>query len=548
MTASPHYSRWGDPAKAGPLPQATLDLVNAAFQDPRAMPSLPLEQLTPGPSALGDDQLTALSAVVGDSNVDVTDETRVRHAGGYSTIDLLHRRSGELADAPDAVVSPGSHEEVLELLRWAGTNHIAVVPFGGGTSVVSGLSPVRDGFAAVVAIDLRRMNRVIDVDPVSMTATLEPGMRGPEAEAALAEHGMTIGHLPQSFEYATIGGFAATRSSGQSSAGYGRFDSMVTALRVATPIGDWQLGRGPANAAGPDLRQLVLGSEGALGVITAVTVRTRPLPTEHWYAGFQMPSFVEGADALRDVYRSDIPLTVVRLSDEAETAINLANPDAIGGESSGGCLLIVGVEGDADRVADGRRRVTEMLTAHGAQGESEEAGEHWRSGRFNGPYLRDGLLDAGVLVDTLETVTSWANLHAVYAAVGDAIHAAFEPAGAPHIVLCHISHLYETGASLYFTVAAKAADDPIAQWLEVKTAAGDAMTAAGASITHHHAIGRDHQPWLEREIGPVGIAVLRAVKNELDPSGVLNPGILIPVPGKPGIASSLREHRAPGDL
>jgi alkyldihydroxyacetonephosphate synthase len=302
----------------------------------------------------------------------------------------------------------------------------------------------------------------------------------------------------------------------------------VTALRVATPVGDWQLGRGPANAAGPDLRQLVLGSEGAFGVITAVTVRTRPLPTDRWYAGFQMPSFTQGADALRELYRSDIPLTVVRLSDEAETAINLANPDAIGGESSGGCLLIVGVEGDAERVASGRARVTALLNAHGAQGESEEAGEHWRSGRFNGPYLRDGMLDAGVLVDTLETVTSWGNLNVVYGAVSDAVHAAFAPTETPHIVLCHISHLYETGASLYFTVAARAADDPIAQWLSVKAAASDAMTGAGASITHHHAVGRDHQPWLEREIGTVGIAVLRAVKNELDPSGILNPGILVP--------------------
>jgi len=526
MTAVPHFSRWGDPAKAGPLPEATLNLVRAAFQEPEPLASLPLEALVPAPSALTDVQLTALADVVGADSVDVSDETRARHAGGCSTVDLLHRRSGELSDAPDGVVCPASHDEVQQLLAWAAEQRVAVVPFGGGTSVVGGLSPLREGFNAVVALDLWRMNRVLDVDPVSMTATLEPGLRGPGAEAALAQHGMTLGHLPQSFEYATIGGFAAARSSGQSSAGYGRFDALVTALRVATPIGDWQLGRGPANAAGPDLRQLVLGSEGAFGVITAVTVRTRPLPTERWYAAFRMPTFTAGAAALREISRTKVPVTVVRLSDEAETAINLANPDAIGSDSNTGALLIAGIEGDAAYVQAGREGLTAIFAKHGSQSVDETAGEHWFSGRYNGPYLRDGLLDEGVLVDTLETVTTWGNLDATYAAVSAAVHAACGET--PHILLCHISHLYETGASLYFTVAVRATDDPIAQWHVIKTAASDAMTGAGASITHHHAIGRDHQPWLEREIGPVGIAVLRAVKAELDPHGILNPGILVP--------------------
>ncbi len=526
MTAVPHFSRWGDPAKAGPLPEATLNLVRAAFQEPEPMASLPLEALVPSPSQLTAEQRTALAALVGDEHVDVSDETRARHAGGCSTVDLLHRRTGDLSDAPDGVVLPANHDEVQALLGWAAGEHVAVVPFGGGTSVVGGLSPVRDGFAAVIALDLQRMNRVLDVDPVSMTATLEPGMRGPEAEAALAEHGMTLGHLPQSFEYATIGGFAAARSSGQSSAGYGRFDALVTALRVATPIGEWELGRGPANAAGPDLRQLVLGSEGAFGVITAVTVRTRPLPTERWYAAFRMPSFTAGAEALREVSRAKVPVTVVRLSDEAETAINLANPDAIGSDSNTGALLIAGVEGDGAHVQAGRDALTTIFQRHGAESINEAAGEHWFSGRYNGPYLRDGLLDEGVLVDTLETVTTWGNLDATYASVSAAVHAACGET--PHILLCHISHLYETGASLYFTVAVRATGDPITQWQGIKQAASDAMTGAGASITHHHAVGRDHQPWLEREIGSVGIAVLKAVKAELDPHGILNPGILVP--------------------
>ncbi len=527
MTAVPHYSRWGDPAKAGPIPESMLPLVEAAFQAPEPMPSVELTQLVPAPSTLSSDQLSVLAEILsGEAQIDTSDETRARHAGGCSTIDLLHRRSGDLRDAPDAVVLPESHEQVSELLHWASENEVAVVPFGGGTSVVGGLSPVRDGFSAVLALDLQRMNRLVEFDEVSMTATFEPGARGPEAEAALAQHGVTLGHLPQSFEYATIGGFAAARSSGQSSAGYGRFDQLVTALRVATPTGDLDLGRGPANAAGPDLRQLVLGSEGAFGVITAVTVRVRPIPAERWAAGIPMPSFKAGADALRELYRARLPLTVVRLSDEAETAINLANPDAIGGENAGGSLLIIGVEGTAEQIALGKQGALEIITRHGGGTPDEGAGEHWYEGRFNGPYLRDGLLDTGVLVDTLETVTEWSNLDTVYQAVSAAIHQ--QIGDAPHLVLCHVSHLYETGASLYFTVATRATADPIDQWLDIKRAASDAMTGAGASITHHHAVGRDHQPWLQREIGDVGIRILQAVKRELDPRGILNPGILVP--------------------
>lgn len=526
MTVMPHHSRWGDPAKAGPIPDSIKQLVEAAFDAPDPIGSLALSELVPPKPTLSGEQLSALEQIVGASHVDSSDETRARHAGGYSTIDLLHRRSADLRDAPDAVVLPDGHQQIAALLRWAGESRVAVVPFGGGTSVVAGLSPVREGFAGVVALDLQRMNRLLDFDPITMTATLEPGMRGPEAEAALAKHGVTLGHLPQSFEYATIGGFAAARSSGQSSAGYGRFDQMVTALRVATPTGDLDLGRGPANAAGPDLRQLVLGSEGAFGVITSVTVRVRPLASERWAAGISMPSFMAGADALRELYRARLPITVVRLSDEPETAINLANPDAIGGENAGGSLLIIGIEGTAEQVERGRGQALQIISRHGGGEPDTAAGEHWYEGRFNGPYLRDGLLDAGVLVDTLETVTEWSNLERVYKSVTDAAHA--EIGDCPHVVLCHISHLYETGASLYFTVAVRAAADPIAQWLSIKRAASDAMTGAGASITHHHAVGRDHQPWLEREIGATGIRILQAVKRELDPHGILNPGILLP--------------------
>ena len=383
----------------------------------------------------------------------------------------------------------------------------------------------REGYAGLVSLDLVRMKRLLSVDGVSMTATLEPGLRGPEAEALLAEHGLTLGHYPQSFEHASIGGFAATRSSGQSSAGYGRFDAMVVRLTAATPTGSLELGSSPADAAGPDLRQLLLGSEGAFGVITSVTVRVRRAPAVTTYEGWRWPSFGAGSDAMRTLAQAGLLPTVIRLSDESETAINLADPASIGGADDPGCLMVTGYEGTASQVAARRAAVTAVLSDLGGSALGTEPGETWVRGRFSAPYLRDSLLDHGVLVETLETATFWSNRERLYADVKAALHSAL---GEGSLVLCHVSHVYETGCSLYFTVAVRQGEDPIAQWQVAKAAASDAIVAAGATITHHHAVGTDHRPWLAREIGDVGVRVLRAVKAELDPVGILNPGVLIP--------------------
>ncbi len=291
-----HPQRWGDPAAATALPGAARALVELAFGRHETPAATEVEL---PPVGLGDDVLAALADVVGADHVHVDDASRRLRTRGKSTPDLLRARAGDLADAPDAVVRPGGHDEVAALLALAVERHLALVPFGGGTCVTGGLAARRDGYAGLVSLDLVRLDALLEVDEVSMTATLEPGLRGPEAEALLAEHGLCLGHYPQSFEHASIGGFAATRSSGQSSAGYGRFDQMVVGLRVATPRGEWRLGSSPANAAGPDLRQLVLGSEGAFGVITAVTVRVRRLPEVKVYEGWRWGSFVEGAAAMR---------------------------------------------------------------------------------------------------------------------------------------------------------------------------------------------------------------------------------------------------------
>src|SRR3954453_8957878 len=341
-----HPQRWGDPSAAAGLPDSARGLIELAFGLEETPAS---EEMAVPPSGLAPELLDSLRSVLGPDQVLTDEENRRLRTRGKSTPDLLRARAGDLSDAPDAVVRPGTHDDVAAVLAWAVEHHVAVVPFGGGTCVTGGLAARRDGFAGLVSLDLVRLKRLVSVDHESMTAVLEPGLRGPEAEALLAAEGVLLGHYPQSFEFATIGGFAATRSSGQSSAGYGRFDSLVVGLRGATPRGEVRLGSAPANAAGPDLRQLFLGSEGAFGVITEVTVRVRRLPETKVYEGWRWESFAAGADAMRTLAQASLLPTVLRLSDEAETAINLARPDEIGASdeqtATGGCLMITGHEG-----------------------------------------------------------------------------------------------------------------------------------------------------------------------------------------------------------
>ncbi|MGH3357638.1 MAG: FAD-binding oxidoreductase [Nocardioidaceae bacterium] len=523
------WDAWGDPVRTTPLSDHLRELLAQAFGvDPTPEPPVREEDVRLRASTLRAADRDALAAIVGAGAVSTADAVRLRHAGGKSTLDLLRRRLPE-QEAPDAVVEPASHDDVLAVLRLCAERRIAVVSFGGGTSVVGGVDPVRDGFRAVIALDLRRLSAVTDVDARSGTATLGAGLTGPRAEALLAEHGVCIGHFPQSFEFATIGGFAATRSSGQSSAGYGRFDDMVQGLTVATPRGTLSLGRGPASAAGPDLRAMFLGSEGVLGVITDVTLRVHATPAHTVHGAWSFPDFAAGADAVRTLVQRGGSPTVLRLSDEAETAVNLAVADSIGSSApTPGCLAIATFDGTPERAQRSAETAREILESTGATWCGAAPAEGWERGRFDAPYLRDALLRVGVLTETLETATTWSNLLPLRAAVSEALTASLAGQGTPPLVLCHLSHTYRTGASLYFTVACKQTDDPIGQWSAAKRDACDAIVRTGGTISHHHAVGRDHRPWMRDEIGDLGVDVLRAVKATLDPAGVLNPGKLIP--------------------
>jgi alkyldihydroxyacetonephosphate synthase len=490
-------------------------------------------------SALADSVAADLRRVVGAEHVRTDPESRARHAGGQAYAEIVRRRAGDAGAAPDAVVLPADATEVAAVLQACSDPGATVVPWGGGTSVVGGLESIRGKNAAVIALDLARLDALLSVDDVSGTATFQPGVRTPAAEAALAAHGMTLGHVPQSYERASLGGYVVTRSAGQASTGYGRIDDLVVGLRMATPVGELVLPTMPASAAGPDLRRLVLGSEGTLGVVTEVTVRVRRIPTVKRYEGWMAPSWEAGQAALRRIAQDGPHPDIARLSDPDETRVSMAMSSTGRGSRaalsaylrarrvSGGCLVITGYEGEPDDVRYRRRAVRKMLRAVDAAPLGERAGQAWVHGRFSGPYLRDALLDAGVLAETLETATTWRNLPTLY----DAVRRALNDTLGSTVVGCHISHLYPTGASLYFTALAAADHGREGeQWAAAKRAANDAIVAAGGTVTHHHAVGTAHRDYIGNEVSEVGLDALRAVKDRLDPAGILNPGKLLPPP------------------
>jgi alkyldihydroxyacetonephosphate synthase len=526
------WDGWGDPDRTTELSLGQLSMVNDLLKVSAAdVAAVVFEDVRVRPSSLAEADRTALAAIVGDAHVSTADADRLPRAGGKSTPDLLRRKSSGEQDAPDAVVVPGTEDEIAAVLTACAERGIAVVPFGGGTSVVGGVEPIRGAFTACVSLDLRRFDALESLDETNQEAVLGAGLTGPAAEALLVARGFELGHYPQSFRYATIGGFAATRSSGQDSAGYGRFDDMVRGLRVVTPIGAVELGRAaPKTAAGPDLRQLFLGSEGTFGVITAVRLRVHPVPETKRYEAWTFPDFATGAAALRAVEQLGTGPTVMRLSDEVETGMNLATVDQAGSvaPAPGGCLAVTVFEG-SEHVAKARQIATgKVLQGHGGSSLGPGPAQRWEERRFDGPYLRDPLLANGALVETLETATSWTNLLAMKQAITETLQAKFTEYGSVSLVLCHISHVYDTGASLYFTVVGAQRGDAVAQWTSIKSAVNDVLLSHGGTITHHHAVGADHRAWMTDEIGPVGVEILRAVKATLDPAGILNPGKLIP--------------------
>ena len=528
---------WGDPQRSGELGPAAVSMLHELVGAAEPMQRVELEEVgIPEPAELP----RALAEGLGEHAILTSREHRIRRSAGQSYPDLVRLRTGRLENAPDAVVLPATPAEVRRSLEVCAAENVAVVPFGGGTSVVGGVDPIRGSFDRVVALDLRRLRQVA-VDEVSLVAKLGPGLRGPEAERALGERGLTMGHFPQSFEYATVGGFAATRSAGQASSGYGRFDDLVTSVRMATPVGELATLDVPHSAAGPALRELVVGSEGTLGVITEVGVRLHRAPPERRYEAWIASGFEEGCAAVRALAQAGRLPDVIRLSDEAETRATLGLAGVEGRRRRmldayltlrrrrDGCLVICGWEGSEEEVERRRALSARGLRSGGAVPLGQGPGRAWLEGRFAGPYLREALLDRGYLVETLETAHTWSRLDGHHRTVREAIAGALEGSPGRALVMCHLSHAYRDGASLYFTfIAPRRVDAEIEQWREAKTAACRAIVANGGTITHHHAVGRDHAPYMPAEVGELGVEALRALKDRLDPSGIMNPGKLLP--------------------
>jgi alkyldihydroxyacetonephosphate synthase len=514
-----------------------------------ATPARPLDEISLPPNRLTADDRAGLEEIVGADCIHDTAYERAFHALGRSYHDLLRLRAGDLSSAPDAVLYPHGTGEVLAVLSYAAEHGIAVVPYGGGTSVVGGVTAARRSFGAVITLDLSMMDRLIDIDTVSGTATVEAGIYGPAIERALQAKGYTLGHHPQSFEFSTLGGWVAHSGAGQGSNRYGRANEWLVSAKLATPRGLLTTGDFPASAAGPQLKNLVVGSEGVFGVITEATIKIRPLPKANEFRGYIFRDFDSGIAAVHAAVADGIPVTMLRLSDSEETRFFRAYgalgkirgvPQRVAdyalklrGYAGKPCAMIAAFEGEARDVAAARRRFGTLVGRYGAMSLGTGIGERWRQTRFQGPYLRDPLLDHGVGVDTLETSASWTKIRTLYAATTGVLERAIRETvpreGARGVVMCHISHSYTDGASLYFTyVFPRALDAEIAQWKAIKTAATQTIVANGGTLSHHHGVGQDHLPWIAAEKGPLGIDVLRAVKTALDPVGILNPGKLLP--------------------
>lgn len=469
---------------------------------------------------------------------------RVLHAYGRSYRDLVRLRRGEISNPPDAVVYPATETQVLRLVQFCAEKNMVLIPFGGGSSVVGGVEP-RDE-RITISLDLSKLNQLIALDTVSQTATFQAGIFGPDLERVLNERKFALGHLPQSFEYSTLGGWIATRGAGLASTKYGKIEHMTSSVRVATPKGMINTRTVPATAAGPSLLQFLIGSEGTLGVITQATMRVHNLPRATSYHALLFKNFSSGVGAIREMMQNDLVPATVRLSDEDETrsffslrsespaliesaqSIYLRVLDTFGYSFAHGALMILGFEGEVDRVNADKSRGFKMCKTHGALDLGESVAHTWLCDRYETPYLRDVLVDHGVLVDTLETATPWENLERLHKALGETIRQSTEKTGTRALVMTHVSHCYPDGASLYVTFLARMnRGNEIEQWQAIKRAATDCIMQKGGTLSHHHGVGYEHAAWMKHEISEPGIDLLRAVKQSVDPKNILNPGKLV---------------------
>ena len=502
---------------------------------------VPLPQIDPGLRA-------ALEEAAGQAHVSDDPHDRVVHARGKSLRDLVRQRRGDLGRVPDVVVRPGDEAAVTGILSAALEADAVVIPFGGGTSISGSLEAPRDETRTVISVDLERMDAVLGIDPTSRLARVQAGVYGPRLEEQLNAQGYTFGHYPDSFTHSTLGGWIATRSSGMQSDRYGDIADSTRGLRVVTPAGLLVTRPVPVTSTGPSVREMVLGSEGRLGIICEATIQVHRVPAERTILGYLFPSWAESVTAMRDIAASEAAPSVTRVADANETAFSFATKkgssllDTLqstalktflkrgkGYELEEMCLGFIGYEGPERHVKAQRKAVGRIVAKHGGLCIGASPGELYDQKKFDTPYIRDYLLDRGVLADVSETSAAWSELQPLHAAVTGAARGAFADLGVRGYVMCHLSHSYHAGACLYFTFAVVPSGrrDGLDEYGAVKSAIQQAFVDNAGTLSHHHAVGTEHAEWLEQDISAPGVGMLRALFDGTDPGANLNPGKIV---------------------
>jgi len=524
------WNGWGNADTTYYVPESALVYLRGVLGELSTCPDATEEAILP---SVPKSRLLAHPLVAADP------ETRLRHARGQSLPDWVALRTGRIPAFPDGVAFPRSEEQVGGLLSYARQTGARVIPYGGGSSVVGHINPDKSE-NPVLTVDMGSLDKLIDLDETSCVATFEAGVTGPALEAQLGEHGYTLGHFPQSHEYSTLGGWIAARSSGQQSYFYGRIESLFAGGRVETPAGRLDLPHFPASAAGPDVREMVLGSEGRIGIITRAQVRVRPHPQVEEFHGVFFPTWEQGMEAVRSIAQQGVPVSMLRLSNplETETTLILSGKSWIGPADKGlrligfgdrRCLLVFGVTGTAAHVRRARGETAAVCRKFGGLFVGTVVGHTWEKSRFLAPYLRNTLWEKGVAVDTLETALPWRNVPAAAVEISASIREAMEVLGEKVLVIAHLSHVYRDGASVYTTILFRRTQDPdllLERWQAMKRAASLTIQRNGGTISHQHGVGEDHAPYLPAEKGSLGMQIIRNACATFDPDGMMNPGKL----------------------
>jgi alkyldihydroxyacetonephosphate synthase len=526
------WNGWGDEGISYDLPESARQYLDSKVGQGQSIPDVSFERAL---VAVPQSRLRPYTGISPDP------ADRLYHARGQSLPDWVALRYGRIETFPDGVAYPASDEEVRGIFAYARRAGACLIPYGGGTSVVGHINPPASDVPSLT-IDLSHLNRLIDLDATSNLATFEAGVRGPDLERQLKEQGYTLGHFPQSWELSALGGWIATRSSGQQSYHFGRIEDLFAGGHVETPAGPIDLLPLPASAAGPDLRQMILGSEGRYGIITRAIVRVQHVAEKEDFHAIFFHDWGSGAAAVREMAQAGIPVSMVRLSNAQETEVTLAlsGKDQLvvwadrglrlfkyGGDRA---LLILGVTGGNALTRFVRHEAMAFARKRGGFAVGTKIGHMWRKNRFLTPYLRNTLWEYGYALDTVETALPWNKIESTAERIQEAIRNALAAYNERPLVFAHLSHVYGDGASIYTTYLWRRSLDPeetLQQWHAMKDGASQVIMASGGTISHQHGVGVDHAPYLKAEKGELGLRMIESVRNQLDPERVLNPGKLI---------------------